>query len=229
MDREMDVSLSLDAFDKDASAFRQKSYAQLGQDTMINSFLRAKPGSSGFYLDVGAYHPFRISNTYLFYEFGWSGICIDPNPATEKAYQKWRPRDTFVRCAIGDASGELDYWAFKTASQNTCDPRTGSNRASKHPDNLLGVIKTPVKTVDSILEEHAQGRALDFISIDVEGLEDRVFAGFDLDAWKPKVVVFESNERPATHLSSKFWKHLSAKGYELAVHTSRDAFYIRRV
>lgn len=212
--------------DKEAAAYLQRSYAQLGQDTMINSFIRAKPGSEGFYLDIGAYHPFRISNSYLFYEFGWSGICVDPNPETEIAFHKWRPRDTFVRSAVGDIEGELDYWTFAAATQNTCDPITGRERAKKNPTNFTGIIKTPVRTLNSILNEHANSRPLDFISIDVEGMEDKVFAGLDIEKWKPRVMVHESHELPSVHLKSKICEHLEGKGYVLAAHTSRDAFFI---
>jgi hypothetical protein len=44
----------------------------------------------GFYVDVGAYHPFLFSNTYIFYLRGWRGINIDATPGSMKLFNKFR-------------------------------------------------------------------------------------------------------------------------------------------
>ena len=48
---------------------------------------------TGFYVDIGCHHPFRFSNSYLFYKLGWRGICVDPLPGTKALFNKWRPED----------------------------------------------------------------------------------------------------------------------------------------
>ncbi|WP_236263975.1 hypothetical protein, partial [Dysgonomonas sp. Marseille-P4677] len=47
------------------------SFSQEGEDLVINRFLENKP--MGFYIDIGAHHPLRFSNTYKFYLKGWYG------------------------------------------------------------------------------------------------------------------------------------------------------------
>lgn len=57
--------------------FIKKSFSQYGEDLIIDSLLHNK--HRGFYVDVGAYDPHRISNTKRFYLKGWKGINIEPD------------------------------------------------------------------------------------------------------------------------------------------------------
>ena len=43
---------------------------------------------SGFYVDIGAHHPKRFSNTYFFYKRGWSGITVEPNSDAIKLFKE---------------------------------------------------------------------------------------------------------------------------------------------
>lgn len=44
------------------------SFAQFGEDLFIDNYFDMK--DAGCYIDVGAFHPFNISNTYMFYKRG---------------------------------------------------------------------------------------------------------------------------------------------------------------
>ena len=52
------------------------SYSQFGEDTLIAEFLSGNNlvNRPKFYVDIGAYHPARFSNTKLLHLMGWSGI-----------------------------------------------------------------------------------------------------------------------------------------------------------
>jgi hypothetical protein len=50
---------------------RQGSYSQHGEDAFVANFFAAR--AKGFYLDIGASHPFRLSNTCSLYRSGWKG------------------------------------------------------------------------------------------------------------------------------------------------------------
>ena len=60
-----------------------KCYSQEGEDMILRRIFEEK---NGFYVDVGAHHPRRFSNTYYFYKQGWTGISIEPNPQAAKAF-----------------------------------------------------------------------------------------------------------------------------------------------
>src|SRR5262249_8232028 len=76
----------------------RQSYSQEGEDLILDRILDSK--RTGFYIDVGCHHPFRFSNSYLFYRRGWQGICVDPLPEAKSSFRRYRPRDTFVETAV---------------------------------------------------------------------------------------------------------------------------------
>jgi FkbM family methyltransferase len=67
------------------------SYAQEGEDVLLDRLLAKQ--TDGFYVDVGAHHPKRFSNTHYFYMRGWSGINIEPNPVVVGSFRQMRRRD----------------------------------------------------------------------------------------------------------------------------------------
>ena len=81
-------------------AYMNPSYSIEGEDRIVRALLWQKH-DKGFYVDVGAHHPFRFSNTYLFYTQGWSGINIDATPGSMKAFNKYRPRDINLEVGVG--------------------------------------------------------------------------------------------------------------------------------
>jgi hypothetical protein len=70
------------------------SYSQDGEDMVLKVFFyENKRKYEGFYIDVGAHHPFRFSNTAFFYQKGWRGINIEPTPDLIKKFKRYRKRD----------------------------------------------------------------------------------------------------------------------------------------
>src|SRR5208283_1151718 len=86
---------------RDSLTPSRSSYSQYGEDEFVAAMLSEVDPAKGFYIDVGANHPTRISNTYLFYRRGWSGIAIDPQRQMEKLFRACRPRDQFIRAGCG--------------------------------------------------------------------------------------------------------------------------------
>ena len=58
--------------------------------------------SHGFFIDVGAHHPKRLSNTYYFYKRGWRGVNIDAMPGSMREFSKFRKRDINLEIPIGN-------------------------------------------------------------------------------------------------------------------------------
>jgi hypothetical protein len=78
--------------------FKQTHYSQNGEDIILQSLFPRE--HTGFYVDVGAHHPYRISNTYLLHQQGWSGINIDPNPETIAFFNRARPKDININIGV---------------------------------------------------------------------------------------------------------------------------------
>jgi hypothetical protein len=61
--------------------FGGRTYAQHGDDLAVLNIFKRLGIERPSYLDVGAYHPFDLSNTALLYERGSRGINVEPNEA----------------------------------------------------------------------------------------------------------------------------------------------------
>jgi hypothetical protein len=81
-----------------------RCYGHSGEDLVLDRLLNGK--RMGFYIDVGAHHPTRFSNTYLFYKKGWSGINIDANPKSMELFNRRRSRDINIEVGIAK---KMDY------------------------------------------------------------------------------------------------------------------------
>lgn len=74
---------------------------------------------NGFYVDVGAHHPKRFSNTFYFYKKGWSGINIDAMPGSMSLFNKIRPRDINIEAAVSNEKEEVIFYIFNEVALNT--------------------------------------------------------------------------------------------------------------
>ena len=68
--------------------WKRHSYSQEGEDLVLRKIFKKQ--DKGFYVDVGAHHPKRFSNTFLLYKKGWNGINIDATPGSMKLFNKFR-------------------------------------------------------------------------------------------------------------------------------------------
>ncbi len=173
-------------YDRKRYAHHAVSFAQEGEDCLLERLLAGK--HDGFYVDVGAHHPQRFSNTYRFYLRGWRGINIDPLPGTKKRFDRLRPRDTTIECGIAERTGELLYYQFDEGALNTFDEDLARSRASP-PVTTTRVTTLPLAHV---LRQHVTvGHPIDFLSIDVEGFDLEVLRSNDWSQFRPTYVLAE--------------------------------------
>lgn len=171
------------------NGYAQESYSQEGEDMVLRRLFEHK--SSGFYVDIGAHHPKRFSNTYFFYRRGWHGINVEPNPHGYALLRSLRKRDINLQLAISDVEHVQEYFVFDEPALNTFDQKLANQYASKH--QLLEVRKIPLTTLRKILDQSkSTDEEIDFMSIDVEGLDLQVLMSNDWSRYRPKVIVAES-------------------------------------
>ncbi|HIB94217.1 MAG TPA: SAM-dependent methyltransferase, partial [Candidatus Lambdaproteobacteria bacterium] len=92
-------------------------FSQEGEDVILRRIFEDQ--KNGFYIDIGAHHPKRFSNTYYFYDRGWEGINIDATPGSMKIFQKFRPRDINLEIAISEKEQQLTYFMFNEPALNS--------------------------------------------------------------------------------------------------------------
>lgn len=196
------------------------SYAQNFEDILL---ARAFTGEKGFYIDVGASHPTFHSVTKLFYDRGWNGINIEPNPDMYALLAAERPRDVNVNVGIADHPGLLTFYEF-TDDRNelsTFHPEAAAYFRSQ--GNVLAERPVAVTTLADVCERYVTGE-IDFLKIDVECLELQVIQGGDWKRWRPRVVLLEAG---IPELVAKWEPEMLTAGYDLASFDGLNKYYTR--
>jgi FkbM family methyltransferase len=185
---------------------------------------------SGFYVDVGAHHPQRYSNTYIFYQLGWRGINIDPMPGSSQKFDKLRPRDINLEIGVSTTKGELNYYRFNDAALNSFDKELSLSRDRQSHFVLKDCIKVKVDTLKDILAEHSpEGQTIDIMSVDVEGHDLQVLQSNDWDKYRPKCILVESISSSLTDIKKcPIYQFLTSNGYEIYAKTVLTYIYTNK-
>ena len=164
-------------------------YSQEGEDILLRRIFGDQ--TTGFYVDVGAHHPKRFSNTCYFYDQGWQGINIDALPGSMKVFQKFRPRDTNLEIAISEKEQNLNYYMFNEPALNGFSKSISEERENEQC-HIEGTITVPSYPLSKILDTYLPpGQIINFLSVDVEGFDLKVLASNDWEKYRPKVVLAE--------------------------------------
>lgn len=195
-------------------------YSQDGEEFYLKSKYGITPDSEGYYVDIGAHHPFRFSNTFWAYSRGWNGINIEPDEIGYNALVKNRARDINLRCGVGEKEGVLNYYRFDESAFNTfsAEDFEGKRRPKE-------VVQVPVYRLETIFEEHKVSK-IDFMNIDVEGMELSVLRSNDWNRWKPRYILIEQkNMNIEDILHSDIYILLKQYGYVCDYKSLRTAIY----
>jgi FkbM family methyltransferase len=170
--------------------YSRLSYSQEGEDMILRRIFEGK--QKGFYIDVGAHHPKRFSNTYFFYKKGWTGINIDAMPGSMRAFNKKRRKDINIECPILNEAQRLIYYIFDDPALNGFSKELSQERRNETNYNIVSTIELQTKKLSDILKEYLpKNTIIDFLSVDVEGLDLEVLKSNDWTLYKPKVVLVE--------------------------------------
>jgi FkbM family methyltransferase len=202
-----------------------KSYSQEGEDLILRRIFDSC--SDGYYVDVGAHHPLRFSNTFAFYKMGWRGINIDPNPTAIKLFEQMRPRDVNLGIGIADKPGVLTYYVFDEPALNTFDRMLVEEREKTTSYRVVGTMKVPVLRLDEVLSRHiAVGQDINFMSIDAEGYDYKVVQSNDWMRFRPLYLLVECLDSSLISLSDQpMHRFLQEHGYLLYAKTMNTLFY----
>jgi FkbM family methyltransferase len=182
---------------------RNACYSGAGEDRLVVAWLERifeTDIRAARYLDIGANHPVQLSNTFLLYELGASGVLIEPDPNPFALLKAKRPRDIALNCGAcfdDRRSAVLKRFksnVFNTFSSDQADDviRRSANWGPNRLESLVDEIEVELRPVNEILEEYFPDR-IDFVSIDVEGVDHDVLRSIDLKRFRPKVVCIEAS------------------------------------
>ena len=203
-------------------SFFQKSYSQEGEDMILNRLFETQ--LKGFYIDIGAHHPKRFSNTYFFYKKGWHGINIDAMPGSMISFKKIRPRDINIETPISDKKEFLTYYVFNELALNGFSKELSELRNGKNNYFIKSQIDLETSTLETILNEKLRiNQEIDFLSIDVEGLDFQVLKSNNFEKYLPKVILIEILESNLSNIEKNeiaiYLKKYNYSVYAKAVNT----------
>lgn len=177
-------------YQKDLHHYHRLSYSQEGEDLILSRFFEGK--NKGFYVDVGAHHPQRFSNTYYFYLQGWRGINIDAMPGSMDIFLKTRSNDINLEFPIADSKQILTYYKFNEPALNGFSEEMSKPRNGLNQYKIISKQELETYTLTEVLDKYLpQNQTIDFLTVDVEGLDYQVLKSNNWKKYRPRLVLAE--------------------------------------
>ncbi|MFF5563261.1 FkbM family methyltransferase [Streptomyces sp. NPDC012623] len=197
------------------------SFAQQYEDAV----LRRAFSEIGFYVDVGAGHPVDHSVTKYFYDMGWRGVNIEPQPRIFEVLTEMRPEDTNLQIAAAGHDGKEmlkifpQNWGWATFDQGLAEEYRKQGQS-------VHSVEVEVRRLDTVLADVNAPHEFGFLKIDAEGSESDVLKGLNLDAWRPRVIVIEAT-KPNTPTYFTPWEPtITDAGYTRCLFDGLNNYYV---
>ncbi|MDB4919623.1 FkbM family methyltransferase [Mucilaginibacter sp.] len=216
-------------FEHPKNKYQKQSYSQSGEDLIIDFIFTQIGLAKPSYLDIGAHHPFYLSNTALLYQKGYRGINIEPDKELFKHFLIYRKGDINLNCGIGSQAGEMILHVMNSPALNTFSASEADRLVKEHNFSIVNKITTPVKTVGFIIQQYNNGVYPDLLSIDVEGLDEAIIKSIDFSQSRPTVICLETISYSGNGNGIKddtLISYLTGKGYMVYADTNINTIFI---
>lgn len=209
----------------------QKCYSQCGEDIIIKFIFDDLGIRQSSYIDIGAYHPKKLSNTQLLYENGSRGINIEPNIELFKKFQKFRKKDINLNIGVAAQKNEMNFYVMSVPTMSTFSKKEATELVAKHNFKIITIKKIKVDTIKNIIDNYWGGTFPELLTIDVEGLEEEILRSIDYKNNFPIVVCIETISYSTTGRGIKdnnFIKFLVNKDYMIFADTYINTILVRK-
>ena len=198
---------------------------QEGENVILERIFAKK--NKGCYIDIGAHHPVRFSNTLNLYQKGWTGINVEPNQETIEIFRKMRSRDLNLNIAVSTKKNTCNYYKFKEPALNTTDIKIYRMRERQgYRCTEISIVQT--QTLNEILLQNCK-KKIDLLKIDVEGNELDVLKSNNWKKFTPNVIICELiNVDFEKLLKNKVYKFLKSKNYLLYCKLLQNAIFFHK-
>jgi FkbM family methyltransferase len=216
--------------DRPSRAAARTSFAQAGEDLIVQFAFEQLRIAHPSYLDIGAYDPFHFSNTALLHLTGSRGINIEPNPDAIGAFARYRPEDVNLNIGCSDVAGRLTYYRLSEPILNTFSQEAAAEAIAESTGRITidSTADVEVSTVADVLGLLGR-RCPEFLSLDVEGLDLRILR--TLAGWpgRPVVVCVETITYSETRRNRKVTEVtdlLTDQGYRVFADTYINTVFV---
>lgn len=207
----------------------QVSYAQCGEDIIIQYVFDALGATEIRYLDIGAHHPTYLSNTYFFYLNGHRGVCIEPDASLVPAFKRERHGDKVVSIGVGPDEGTADFFVLTTPTLNTFSRAEAERVVSYGHERIERTERVVIRNINAVITENFS-KPPNLLSLDVEGLDLTILQSLDFSQHAPAVICVETlsytedrSERKLTDII----EFVCAHGYFVYADTFVNSIFVR--
>jgi len=172
---------------------KRESYSQFGEDLMVSFIFDHFQIQQPRYLDIGAYDPKALNNTYLLYKAGSTGINIEQNVHRFNRFLRSRPRDTNLNIGISEHSEVLTYYEMDADVLNTFSEAEAHHYVAQG-HQIKRQIPVQTKSIAQVLQDSGQQRFPEFLDLDCEGMELEILKTIDFKNNFPLVICLETIE-----------------------------------
>jgi len=150
----------------------------------------------GQYVEVGAYDGVFVSNTWGLAQKGWGGVLIEPISSLAQLCRDNyadKPKVKVIEAAVG-APGIREVLLYVAGTLTTANSETFTEYSNVDwavHSLTNNKITVPCFTLNEILNSHRVDAGFDLLVVDVEGYETEVFEGFDLQKFRPRMMIVE--------------------------------------
>ena len=203
-----------------------RSYSQEGEDMVLRGFFEGQKNYKGFYVDVGAHHPFRFSNTMYFYRKGWRGINIEPTPTVMRLFRMFRRRDINLNLGISESRQQLTFYCFNEPALNGFSKAVSEERDQTNGYRIVNTLQIDTWPLAEVLDRYLPpGQQIDFLSVDAEGLDLAILRSNNWQKYKPRYILVEDAIDPEHPDDSETYRFLKGWGYTWVAKTGRTLFF----
>lgn len=174
--------------------YHKISFSQEGEDILLDHLFLGK--NNGFYVDIGAHHPQRFSNTHNFYLKGWKGLNVDTTPGSMKKFNEIRIHDINIETAIGSKKEIIDFYILNEGAMNTANEELKSALDLHKEYNVERKIKVKCTTLKELFRSYLpKNTIIDFMSIDIEGNDLKALQSNDWEMYRPQYLCIEDSQK----------------------------------
>ncbi len=210
--------------------FYQISYSQCGEDLIVKFIFNCLGIEKPSYIDIGAHDPEYINNTAIFYLNGSRGINIEPDPTLLQKFLSKRKRDINLNIGIANTVGKIDFYFMSNPTLNTFS-KSEADKCAELEYFITSVEKINVDTLSNTIQTYWDGKFPDFLSLDVEGLDETILRSINYDENFPIVICVETisfSENGNGIKNKSIVEFLEGKGYLVYADTYINTIFVRR-
>tara|TARA_B110000444_G_scaffold215897_1_gene214015 strand:+ start:49 stop:732 length:684 start_codon:yes stop_codon:yes gene_type:complete len=178
-----------------------------------------KNKKKGFYVDVGCFHPIRLSNTMFLHSKGWKGMNIDLSKKSIDLFKIARPKDINLNFGVGSKNETLDYFYNKKAFPNNTFNIDFAKNFLKKEEIKKDTIE--VKTLRFMMENYSTEKEIDLLDIDAEGFDLDVLKGMDFERYVIDLIMIEVHhyDDKTKKIANEILNFLTKKNFKLVFGT----------